>query len=275
MTKVIWITGATSGFGLAVTLKLLRETDHTICISARSKDKLQWLNEQGAYTYRCDMSNYEQIQQTVKGITSDHGRIDVVCCNAGYGVYGPIEAVPHDAMVKQFEVNVFGVVDCIREVLPQMRERRSGRIVLTSSSAAYVSSAGMGYYASTKHSIKALGTALRQEVKPFNIDVSMIEPGVVKTAFKDRAMENQYVDSSPKDYQQKMQQVKRFMLKSMEKAPTVERTRDQMIHAILDDKPRTIYKSTATSYILCNLSKWAPPKVYDTIIDKGVELLSK
>ena len=103
----------------------------------------------------------------------------------------------------------------------------------------------------------------------------MIEPGVVKTAFKDRAMENQYVDSSPKDYQQKMQQVKRFMLKSMEKAPTVERTRDQMIHAILDDKSRAIYKSTATSYILCNLSKWSPPKVYDTIIDKGVELLSK
>ncbi|WP_020006916.1 SDR family NAD(P)-dependent oxidoreductase [Salinicoccus albus] len=273
MRKVIWITGASSGFGLAAALKLLRETDHIICVSARRESLLDTLVKKGAYAYPLDITDYEEIFRTKEKIENEAGEVDALMVNAGYGMYGTFEEVPNEAMIRQFEVNVFGAVETIRSVLPSMRKRSSGRIVITSSSAAHVSSAGMGYYAASKHSIKALGTALRQEIGPHGIEVVMIEPGIVRTPFGETALKNNYIDTEKGPYASLMKTFKSFMLKSFDRAPSVSHTRDIMVKALTDDRVKSVYRTTSSSLGLSLLSKLLPASIYDFVIREGVKKL--
>ncbi len=273
MKKVIWITGASSGFGMATALKLLRETNHVICVSARRAELLEVLEKEGAYAYPLDVTEREQIAIVRSRIENEVGDIDAVLVNAGYGVYGPIEEVPAEAMTRQFEVNVFGAVETIRCVLPSMRRNGSGRIVITSSSAAHVSSAGMGYYAATKHSIKALGTALRQEVKSHGIDVVMIEPGIVNTPFGTVALNKNYINMESGAYAPLMNELKQYMLKAFKRAPGPEATRDIMIEALTGKKVKPVYRTTRGSFGLSYLSKLLPAAMYDRVIREGIKRL--
>ncbi|WP_411843200.1 SDR family NAD(P)-dependent oxidoreductase [Salinicoccus sp. HZC-1] len=273
MTKVIWITGASSGFGMATALKLLRETTHEVCVSARRAELLDVLVKEGAHSYPLDITDQGQIHSIRERIESEVGNIDAVLVNAGYGVYGPIEEVPNEVMVRQFEVNVFGAVETIRSVLPTMRANSSGRIVITSSSAAHVSSAGMGYYAATKHSIKALGTALRQEVKSQGIDVVMIEPGIVKTSFGEVALEKNYINTEGGAYSPLMKELKQYMLKAFDRAPSPDRTRDIMVKGLIGEKVKPIYRTTKDSLVLSYLSKLLPAEAYDFVIREGIKRL--
>ncbi|AKG72913.1 SDR family NAD(P)-dependent oxidoreductase [Salinicoccus halodurans] len=273
MRKVIWITGATSGFGMAAALKLLRGTDHQICVSGRRTELLDILVKEGAFAYPLDVTDPEQVHEIRMNIENDLGDIDAVLVNAGYGLYGPIEEVPGEAMIRQFEVNVFGAVETIRSVLSSMRKNGSGRIVITSSSAAHVSSAGMGYYAATKHSIKAIGTALRQEVKSHGIDVVMIEPGIVNTPFGTVALNNNYMNTESGAYASMMKELKQYMLKAFTRAPSTEETRDTMVRALIGEKVKPVYRTTTGSFGLSYLSKLLPAAAYDFVIREGIKRL--
>lgn len=273
MKKTIWITGASSGFGMATALKLLKETEHEICVSARRADLLDILVKEGAHSYPLDITDREQMNIVRESIETEVGSIDAVLVNAGYGVYGPIEEVPNEAMVRQFEVNVFGAVETIRSVLPSMRASKSGRIVITSSSAAHVSSAGMGYYAATKHSIKALGTALRQEVKPYGIDVVMIEPGIVNTSFGSVALNKHYMNTESGTYGPLMKEIKQYMLKAFKRAPSPDATRDTMVKALIGESVKPVYRTTRGSLGLSYLSKLLPAEAYDLVIREGIKRL--
>ena len=109
------------------------------------------------------------------------GRIDVLVNNAGYGFFGAIETVPLEEARRQLEVNVFGLARLTQLVLPYMREQGSGRIINTSSIAGKMVFYMGGWYNVTKYSVEAFSDALRMEMKPFGIDVVMIEPGAIKT----------------------------------------------------------------------------------------------
>lgn len=271
MRKIIWITGASSGFGMATALKLLRETEHTICVSARRIHLLDILVKEGALAFPMDVADSDEIKRTHRMIEKDVGIVDAVLVNAGFGVYGPIEAVPENEMRRQFEVNVFGAVETIRAVLPSMRCRRKGRIVITSSSAAHISSSGMGYYAATKHSIKAIGTALRQEVKNLGIDVVMIEPGIVKTSFGEIAFNQNYMESGGADYDERMRDMKAFMLNAFSRAPDMTKTRDIMCGALLNSRVKYVYRTTSGSFALNLASKLLSAKFYDNIVEFAVK----
>lgn len=271
MRKVIWITGASSGFGLAVAQDLLAYTDHIICVSARRIDKLNVLKEKGAFIYALDVTDEKEVKRTVNSIVDNHGDINAVLVNAGFGVYGAIEDVPKKDMIKQFEVNVYGAVDTINAVLPYMRENHSGRIVITSSTAAHISTKGTGYYAASKHSIRALGTALRQEVQDFGIDVVMVEPGIVKTDFKNSALENSDVDKSGSPYYKKMKELKRYFLNAFDRAPELVHTKDIMIYALLNDKVKPIYRMNFTGTLESHIIHLVPPAIYDKIVSKVIK----
>ncbi|MCG1010481.1 SDR family NAD(P)-dependent oxidoreductase [Salinicoccus sp. ID82-1] len=270
MPKVIWITGASSGFGMAVAMKLLKETEHIICVSARRAHLLDILVRQGAHAFPVDVTKSDQVAEVRSSIQDAFGTIDAVLVNAGFGVYGAIEEVPENAVRRQFEVNVFGAVETIRNVLPAMRQQGAGRIVVTSSSAAHVSSAGMGYYAATKHSIRAIGTALRQEVQGLGIEVVMVEPGIVKTAFGQVAMDENYMAVEGSDYHGQMEQVKAFMLSAFDRAPGVERTRDIMVKALTDQRVKPVYRTTSGSLALNFASKVLPPVLYDSVVKQVI-----
>ena len=135
----------------------------------------------GVQTIKMDVTDEASMQEGVEAVVQAEGRIDVLVNNAGYGFFGAIETVPLEEARRQVEVNVFGLARLTQLVLPHMRKQGSGRIVNTSSIAGKMVIYMGGWYNVTKYSVEAFSDALRMEMKPFGIDVVMIEPGAIKT----------------------------------------------------------------------------------------------
>ena len=135
----------------------------------------------GVQVLRMDVTDEASMKQGVEAIIQAEGCIDVLVNNAGYGFFGAIENVPIEEARKQLEVNVFGLARLTQLVLPYMRQQGRGRIINTSSIAGKMVFYLGGWYNVTKYAVEAFSDALRMEMKPYGIDVVMIEPGAIKT----------------------------------------------------------------------------------------------
>jgi NAD(P)-dependent dehydrogenase (short-subunit alcohol dehydrogenase family) len=193
-SKTILITGATSGIGRHAALHLTGSGHHVIA-TGRNEAKLAELAGEAAGTHltivRLDVTDQDSIaaaREQVDRITGGSG-VDVLINNAGFGVTGPLAEIDDGDLRRQFDTNVFGLMAVTRAFLPQMQQRRSGRILNVSSVGGRMSFPFMGAYTATKHALEAMSDALRYELSPFGIDVVLIEPGVINTGFGDRAME--------------------------------------------------------------------------------------
>ncbi len=178
--KVILITGASSGIGFD-SAQTLAKQGHRVYAAARRTELMEPLKAYGVKVIGMDVTDEESMKQGVETVIQAEGRIDVLINNAGYGYFGAIENVPLEEARRQLEVNVFGLARLTQLVLPYMRKQRSGRIINTSSIAGKMVFYMGGWYNVTKYSVEALSDALRMEMKPFGIDVVMIEPGAIKT----------------------------------------------------------------------------------------------
>ena len=178
--KVILITGASSGIGYDTALRLA-EQGHKVYGAARRVELVERLRERGVIPVKMDVTDEISMIDGVNGIIDTEGRIDVLINNAGYGYMGAIENVPIAEAKRQLEVNLFGLARLTQLVLPYMRKQHSGRIINTSSVAGKAVIMFGGWYNVSKYSVEAFSDALRMEVKPFGIDVSIIEPGGIKT----------------------------------------------------------------------------------------------
>ncbi|HFI0501647.1 TPA: oxidoreductase [Streptococcus suis] len=184
--KVILLTGASSGIG-KVTAEYLAKEGHILYTGARRVEQMESLKAFGVTPLKLNVTDEESIVSAVAQVIRKEGRIDVLINNAGYGSYGAIEDVTTEEAKAQFEVNLFGLARLTREVLPHMRKQKSGRIInVTSMGGRLVTYLGAWYHA-TKFAVEAFSDALRMEVKEFGIDVSIIEPGGIKTEFGDVA----------------------------------------------------------------------------------------
>ena len=180
MTKVILITGASSGIGFDAAATLARQ-GHRVYAAARRVERMEPLKECGVVPLQMDVTDEASMEAGVRTVLAAEGRIDVLVNNAGYGYFGAIENVSMEEARRQLEVNVFGLARLCQLVLPSMREQGSGRIVNTASVAGKTVLYFGGWYHVSKYSVEALSDALRMELKPFGIDVSMIEPGGIRT----------------------------------------------------------------------------------------------
>lgn len=178
--KVILLTGASSGIGYQ-TAELLAKQGHMVYGAARRVEKMEALKEFGVKPIRLDVTSQESIDEAVEAIIKAEGRIDVLVNNAGYGSYGAVEDVSMDEARKQFDVNIFGVAMLIKKVLPYMRAQHSGTIVNVASIGGRLTTYFGAWYHATKYALEALSDALRMETKPFGINISIIEPGGIKT----------------------------------------------------------------------------------------------
>jgi NAD(P)-dependent dehydrogenase (short-subunit alcohol dehydrogenase family) len=179
-SKVILLTGASSGIGYDAAI-MLAQQGHKVYAAARRVEKMEPLREKGIIPIYMDVTDETSMDEGVRAVMDAEGRIDVLVNNAGYGYFGAIENVPMEDARRQVEVNVFGLANLCQKVLPIMRKQGSGRIVNTSSVAGRSVLYYGGWYHVTKYSVEALSDALRMEMKPFGIDVVMIEPGAIKT----------------------------------------------------------------------------------------------
>ena len=180
MTKVILITGASSGIGFDAAEAFARQ-GHRVYAAARRVERMEPLKALGVVPLRMDVTDEASLEAGVRTVLEAEGRIDALVNNAGYGYFGAIENVPLEDARRQLEVNVFGLARLCQLVIPSMREQGSGRIVNISSVAGKTVLYFGGWYHVSKFSVEALSDALRMELKPFGIDVSMIEPGGIKT----------------------------------------------------------------------------------------------
>jgi short-subunit dehydrogenase len=193
--KVVVVTGASSGIGEATAREFGRQGARVV-LAARRVNRLESLAKEinamgaGAETLgvEADLSKLEDIQTLIHQTLTRFGRIDVLVNNAGFGRLDWLENLdPVKDIEAQFAVNVLGVVQTTRQALPTMIRQRSGHIINMGSLAALVATPTYTIYAASKHAVHGFSEALRREVKPWGIDVSMIYPGGVKTEFGEHA----------------------------------------------------------------------------------------
>jgi short-subunit dehydrogenase len=190
-SKIVFITGATAGIGRITALHLAKLGHHVIA-SGRKTTELTKLEDEGKKlagkldVVTLDVTSSASIAAAVESVaklTRDRG-IDVLVNNAGFGVLGPTSEISDAEMRRQYETNVFGLMNVTRAFLPKMRERRAGRIINVSSVGGRITLPYFGVYNSTKYALESLSDALRYELRPFGIDVALIEPGVIRTNFE-------------------------------------------------------------------------------------------
>ncbi len=185
-SKAVLVTGCSTGIGRATALRLAR-SGWKVYASARRPETIADLRDAGCQTLALDVTDERSMQAAVESIEQAEGAIGVLVNNAGYSQSGAIETVPMDAVRRQFETNVFGLVRLTQLVLPRMRAQRWGKIVNLGSMGGRLSFPGGGHYHATKHAVEAISDALRFELRGFGIDVILLEPGLITTEFGDAA----------------------------------------------------------------------------------------
>jgi NAD(P)-dependent dehydrogenase (short-subunit alcohol dehydrogenase family) len=179
-SKAVIVTGCSSGIGRATAERLAR-AGYTVYATARRPESIADLEAAGCKTLALDVNSEESMQAAVRTVEEAEGAIGALVNNAGIQEIGAIETLPMDRVRGVFETNVFGPVRLTQLVLPGMRAAGAGRIVTVGSMNGKFTWPGTGYYCGTKHALEAISDALRYEVRPFGIDVVLIEPGFVKT----------------------------------------------------------------------------------------------
>jgi NAD(P)-dependent dehydrogenase (short-subunit alcohol dehydrogenase family) len=183
-TSKVWlITGCSKGLGRALATAVI-QAGYRVVVTARNPDVLDDLIElapERVQALALDVNSEAQAHEAVVRTVARFGRVDVVVNNAGYGLSGAVEEVSDAEAREQMETNVFGVLKLTRAVLPQMRLQKSGHFLNISSVAGFVSTPGLGIYNASKYALEGFSEALAQEVAPFGIKVTLIEPGPFRT----------------------------------------------------------------------------------------------
>lgn len=191
--KIVLVTGCSSGFGMLTAARLAAEGHKVIATMRDLKKKaplLDEVNRRGAKVdiLPLDVTDKQSIAAAVAEIGSKYGYVDVLVNNAGFGIGGFFEDLSDEEIRSQFETNFFGVQNVCRAIIPFMRPRRSGKIINLSSVSGFNASPCLGAYVASKWALEGFSESLRYELKPFGIDVLLIEPGSYRTKiFSDNA----------------------------------------------------------------------------------------
>ena len=285
--KTILITGATAGIGRHAALELVRQGQHVIA-TGRREAALKTLADEAAAlakesggrfdTLRLDVTDAASVAEAVAEVdklTGDRG-LDVLVNNAGYGQMGPVEEVSDADVRRQYETNVFGLLSVTRAFLPKMRERREGRVVNVGSIGGRVTFPLMGVYNSTKYAVESLSDALRNELAPFGVAVSIIEPGPIATEFNDRAMETIDVErlgGSP--YEAIVVRADKFRAKFESGSSGPEVTTRAIVHACLGRRPAIRYVAPRVLGLVLFFLALVPTRLVDFVIQRITGLTRK
>ena len=187
--KTFFITGANSGFGFAIAAAAIRN-GHKVIGTIRSEQSRMALAERlpAVRPILCDVTEFDRITDVVRQTEEDHGPVDVLINNAGYGHEGILEESALEEMRRQFDVNVFGAVAVAKAFLPRFRERRSGFIVNVTSMGGMITMPGIAYYCGSKFALQGISEVMRAEMAPFGVRVTALCPGSFRTDWAGRSM---------------------------------------------------------------------------------------
>ena len=269
-TKVALVTGGSSGIGEA-TARALAAAGFTVYAAARRVERMQPLTEVGIRPFAMDVTDDASIQAGVATIIDEQGRIDVLVNNAGYGSYGALEDVPMDEARAQMEVNVFGAARLTQLVLPHMRGQRSGTIVNVTSMGGKIYTPLGAWYHATKFALEAISDCLRMEVKPFGINVVVLEPGGIRTEWPGIAAEKVRAVSSTGPYAPQGNAVARSLVSesTQRRSSPPELIAKTIVKAVTTRRPKTRYAVGYGAKPIIFMHDVLPDRAFDALIRRA------
>ncbi len=266
--RVALVTGASAGMGKEFAKALIAE-GMVVYTAARRVEQMDDLKAAGAIPLKMDITNEEQVQALVARIENDHGGVDVLINNAGFGMFGAMEDTSIDDARYQFEVNIFGLARLTQLLIPSMRGKKAGTIINISSMGGKVYFPLGAWYHATKHALEGWSDCLRVELAQFGINVVVIEPGAINTEFSD-VMSGPMLQRSGKTVYSKLANK---LAESIE--TTVNNTSaatnpkvitDLIIKAVRAKKPKTRYAAGLYAKPMMFIRKWLGDRVYDKML---------
>lgn len=266
--KVILITGASSGMGKNTAMQLIKE-GHVVYGAARRVDNMLDIVKAGGNAIQMDITNESEVAATVQKVIKEKGTIDVLINNAGYGSYGSVEETSIEDAKKQFEVNIFGLARITQMVIPYMRNQKSGKIINLSSMGGKIYTPLGAWYHATKHALEGWSDCLRIELQQFNIQVVIIEPGVIETEFSNVLLDPMLKRSGNGPYSKLANGMAMITKESSEKKgasspPSV--ITNLISKAIKTEKPKTRYVAGSLAKPLIFIRKYFGDRIYDMAI---------
>ena len=264
----VLITGCSTGIGRATAERLARG-GMTVYASARRPESIEDLKRTGCRTLALDVSDEDSMRAAVDEVERAEGAVGTLVNNAGYSQNGAVETVPLDDVRRQFETNVFGLLRMCQLVLPGMRRQGHGRIVNVSSMGGKLTFPGGGIYHATKHAVEAISDAMRFEVRGFGVDVTVVEPGLIRTSFGDTSVASVPQEDGP--YAEFNSAVAAATagaydgpLGRLGGGP--EAVAKVIEKAITAERPRTRYKVTASARLLMAQRSLLPDRAWDAVV---------
>ena len=264
--RVALVTGCSTGIGRASALALQR-SGLTTYATARRPETLADLEAAGCRTLALDVTDEAQCVDAVRTVELEHGGVDVLVNNAGYADYGPVEEIPLERWRREFETNLFGAVRLTQLVLRGMRERGRGRVINMSSMGGRLAFPLGAPYHGTKFALEAVSDVLRVEVRPFGIDVVLIEPGLVDTGYMDTASSGLH-DAAEGPYGDLARSLLAAMASSYggRQATTPEHVARVVVKAATARRPRTRYPVTLNARLLMAGRALLPDRMWDAVL---------
>ncbi len=261
MVQTVLITGASTGIGEA-TARLFQAQGWNVAATMRSPENHPTLAQlPRVICPRLDVTEGESIAGAIAQTLETFGRIDVVVNNAGYGLVGAFEAIDPAQIQKQFDTNVFGLMAVVRAVLPQMRAQRSGTILNVTSIGGKMAFPLYSVYHATKWGVEGFSESLQYELAPFNIQVKIIEPGLIKTDFYGRS-EELVRKSALTAYDAFLDKVVPNLKKSGALGSTPEATAKVIYRAATDGKTRLRYPAAGYAGLLLFLRQFSRDRAW-------------
>lgn len=263
------VTGASSGIG-ADTARLLHERGFTVYAVARRVEAMQDLAQLGVHVFGMDVTDDASVTSGIEEIIAETGRIDVLVNNAGYGSYGAVEDVPQAEARRQFDVNLFGLARLVQLVVPHMRARGSGRIVNVSSIGGKIYEPLGAWYHATKFAVEGLSDSLRIELRPFGIDVVLIEPGPILTEWNAIARANLAKTSAGGAHAQRAASMAKVFenVDAKGRSSKPDLVAHKIVKAATVDHPRARYPVGRSAGTIMRARKLLPDKAMDAVISR-------
>lgn len=269
MNKTIFITGASSGIGKATALYFV-EKGWNVAATMRSPEKEEELSGiPQIKLYRLDVTNQDEIATVTRQIFDDHKNVDVLLNNAGYAEVGVFEKSTDAEIRKQFDVNVFGVMNLTREILPYFRKQNGGTIINVTSVGGKMTFPLYSIYNSSKWALEGFAESLQYELKPFNIRIKNVEPGPIKTEFYGRS-QNVFEDDHVQGYEDYEKSILKNMSKMGKSAPGPGVVAETIFSAATDNGSRLRYPSGAQAKFILFSRKVLPGHWFNKIVTRAM-----
>ncbi|GAA0335056.1 oxidoreductase [Bacillus carboniphilus] len=279
VNRVAVVTGASSGFGMQTSIELAKEGFHVLATmrNVQKKDTLiKRVEELGikerVETYELDVTSEASIIKWKRFMEEKQGRIDVLVNNAGYAGAGFSEEVSVEEYKAQFETNVFGVMAVTQAILPLMRRQMSGKIINVSSISGRVGFPGLSPYIASKHALEGYSESLRLELKPFGVDVVLIEPGSYQTNIwttGKKVAEKSLEKDSP--YYETMKKMEHYLERSSGNYGDPQEVAKLIVKLAKQDKVGLRYPVGKGVKRTIRLKQWLPWRIWENILLKQLK----